>query len=872
MNRSRFLLCIASVTCCCSLAMAQLNATADFGKWEEYPLVKKMGVYMTPLVTKAQLGRDLPKMSEIESRSYRYEVGWGKDVYGFPAVSGTLTSPVCAFDKYDYMFDLVSQSCPSLVISHGYTPKIIQQAGGWQYAPKDYDAWALINKTYAQHWKTRYSNHYIEVWNEPDYPDFFQSSQSEYFRIYQYASKAIRQGDADVKIGGPSGAFNTWHQTLADYVKGQSLPLDFLSGHAYGTYNWQLEQMRAVLRTFGNNQCEMLLTEYLPYTGTSAAGLMGQSDAACNFFNSMLGLEQYTDLSYVHWAQYIDPASPQTGESGGDTMSLIDVNSGRRRGVFNAFRLFSWMPIDRRELVLDSPLKGFASSDDSRVAAAIWNMTGVDKELNFDMTNIPFENGRIEIYHIDKQSNSWYEVANDDILPELCEDINITDGKYTISNVVRNRGVLFVQIINKEEKSSTKYNQPGKLIRTHQWYDTRTNTSAYANFDANTWTARLSLNGEPDGKALLGITAEDLPATVKVKTINSGNLASRNNNSTLNMRVDYQSASGEYTKSVVFYGDLYNAARTSVLPWGTKSAPTQAVKVDDFAEFSFNVKDYAPSDFSGRVMVSFEMEAAGPNAKANFQLFDANDSGVTLSCGPISPIVDNGISLKAIVYGDKSQVTETGFIVALNDEPINSGIKYKSTDTENSYFVAHVPNIGVDKVYQYRAYATLSNGKTVYSSADVFQAPALVPTVETYEPKLNSNFSAVEMTGSIVSTNGNPIISCGFVLCETYKRDPNTTDIRVTASTASNKLNCSYIQLKPNTHYSVRAFATNKGGVGYGKTFKFTTDPSAVDDTQVDKVKTVVAIYSLDGQLLNDYKKGINIVKYSDSTFEKILK
>lgn len=73
---------------------SQVNVHVYTAQWEEYPLVKKIGLYQTPLVSRAWIDRDFPKLAELEARSMRYEMACGKDdLYGQPCVVGSANKP-----------------------------------------------------------------------------------------------------------------------------------------------------------------------------------------------------------------------------------------------------------------------------------------------------------------------------------------------------------------------------------------------------------------------------------------------------------------------------------------------------------------------------------------------------------------------------------------------------------------------------------------------------------------------------------------------------------------------------------------------------------------------------------------------------------
>ena len=65
-----------------SLVNAQINVNVDFSKGIDNPLSKSKvgGLYQTPWISSDWIERDIPKISELESRSMRYEIAWGQEV------------------------------------------------------------------------------------------------------------------------------------------------------------------------------------------------------------------------------------------------------------------------------------------------------------------------------------------------------------------------------------------------------------------------------------------------------------------------------------------------------------------------------------------------------------------------------------------------------------------------------------------------------------------------------------------------------------------------------------------------------------------------------------------------------------------------
>lgn len=82
---------------------------------------------------------------------------------------------------------------------------------------------------------------WFEVWNEPDFPVFFQGSASEFFeRIYLPSAQAVqdvaRRTKRPLRFGGCAcvTANPVWIVEMMRFAREHELPLDFISWHSYG--------------------------------------------------------------------------------------------------------------------------------------------------------------------------------------------------------------------------------------------------------------------------------------------------------------------------------------------------------------------------------------------------------------------------------------------------------------------------------------------------------------------------------------------------------------------------------------------------------------------------------------------------------------
>jgi xylan 1,4-beta-xylosidase len=106
--------------------------------------------------------------------------------------------------------------------------------------PGDYSQWATLIRKLVSHWAERYGvkelrQWFFEVWNEPNLKSFWTGSQSDYFRLYEYAVKAIKAVDDKLKVGGPATANNAWVADFLGFCDTNNVPADFISTHHYPT-------------------------------------------------------------------------------------------------------------------------------------------------------------------------------------------------------------------------------------------------------------------------------------------------------------------------------------------------------------------------------------------------------------------------------------------------------------------------------------------------------------------------------------------------------------------------------------------------------------------------------------------------------------
>src|ERR1035441_8214832 len=78
----------------------------------------------------------------------------------------------------------------------------------------------------------------FEIWNEPNLSNFWKDAdQAAYFTLYRETVAVIKQVDARLQVGGPAicGGADHWMADFLQFCAKESVPVDFLTRHAYSS-------------------------------------------------------------------------------------------------------------------------------------------------------------------------------------------------------------------------------------------------------------------------------------------------------------------------------------------------------------------------------------------------------------------------------------------------------------------------------------------------------------------------------------------------------------------------------------------------------------------------------------------------------------
>lgn len=217
--------------------------------------------------------------------------------------------------------------------------------------------------------------------------------------------------------------------------------------------------------------------------------------------------------------------------------------------------------------------------------------------------------------------------------------------------------------------------------------------------------------------------------------------------------------------------------------------------------------------------------------------------------------LDPKLSTSLVQNITSESATITGFVIAQGDGFIERGVCYNtqpepSTDdskvifdeelAEGATFDVELTGLDYATDYYARAYAIGSSG-AIYGEEITFTTLPIAPELTTT--------AVTEITGSSAKSGGNVTNSGGAEvtvrgICFATHDTPTIDDNKTENGEGVGEFTSDLTELKGNTEYFVRAYATNSAGTGYGPAVSFTTlvDLPKVSTTAVASVTKTSAI------------------------------
>ena len=230
----------------------------------------------------------------------------------------------------------------------------------------------------------------------------------------------------------------------------------------------------------------------------------------------------------------------------------------------------------------------------------------------------------------------------------------------------------------------------------------------------------------------------------------------------------------------------------------------------------------------------------------------------------------------------------------LDDEETNVGFEWRRTDwtdefasnTGTAYLYegkmeGYIRNLYTEKLWKYRPYYESDSGNRYYGEwvgIDPTNTSYFEPTVHTYA-QINVTGNRAEVKGYAMRGTDN-VQSQGFMYWQNNtsvslrRRAASVPSGATVVNASGNIMTATLEDLEYEATYNYVAFVTtSEGETFYGEMQTFTTsfDPDGIEDVKSSEEATEVARYDLQGHMIAKPQKGINIIRYSDGTSNKVL-
>jgi hypothetical protein len=168
-------------------------------------------------------------------------------------------------------------------------------------------------------------------------------------------------------------------------------------------------------------------------------------------------------------------------------------------------------------------------------------------------------------------------------------------------------------------------------------------------------------------------------------------------------------------------------------------------------------------------------------------------------------------------------------------------------------FTSELRELKTNTTYYVRAYAFTQAG-TYYGKVLTFKTSDLRgPTVTTADA-INLGSTTAGSNGQVSDLGTSPVTAYGHVLSQTTQ-NPTIADVKIdygALNTAPKDFTSNFSNLKSNTIYYVRAFATSTVATSYGKTVTFTTKAIAIPTVETNDIGAITTnSFAVFGKITN---------------------
>lgn len=324
----------------------------------------------------------------------------------------------------------------------------------------------------------------------------------------------------------------------------------------------------------------------------------------------------------------------------------------------------------------------------------------------------------------------------------------------------------------------------------------------------------------------------------------------------------------EGTGSYNFEGDEGDVLEEEYISFGGEKYPGKEISLTGLApeteyQLSYSVK-LADMDLQSEV---FRFKTAGP-----------------LELTTAAPkVVNRGAVIVGAVSNLSEKETHAGLEWRKIDAPEEIPSKRAYVAPIDGSMEGRIENLDPTVYYKVRTFYETYDGSRQWYGEWIGFDPSdfsyFVPTVRTYET-VTAETNSADVKGYVLAGT-DVILSQGFEYWPTSAGSSSTLRLRAPANesystvlASGQVMTATLPELRPDTEYTFRSFATTAGETTYGeeRTFRTKVDLSAIYETDAEEpVAEVEGYYDLRGVRHDEAVRGFNIVRYTDGTVRKII-
>ncbi len=241
----------------------------------------------------------------------------------------------------------------------------------------------------------------------------------------------------------------------------------------------------------------------------------------------------------------------------------------------------------------------------------LWNRDESPQNTELILENLPFDEGKVEIYLIDDETYSYPEESKFDIVPYK----TIAFDNSPIEIEVGSYGFAYIKVLN-EDKITEDELPDARIIRKYHYYPNR-GSGNYAEFNKSDWSLWLGMGEVKEALSIVGIELEDAADKYTIHIDTTKEIDKYGKDAYVGVRIDYKTGES-YVKAVEYHIICDNTTAPEV-PWGTTAKADIVNKVQE-NEFIIDILGNAPEDWEGKAILTFELQNSGEDSEVVFRV------------------------------------------------------------------------------------------------------------------------------------------------------------------------------------------------------------------------------------------------------------